>query len=89
MEKTKTKVISRIEPLKPNDTERTMFSAQTANELINAINAFLAMKGAGGIKVHKADAGFVIDGSAITGSKKTTTDPGGTTIINNRADTWL
>jgi hypothetical protein len=61
-------ITDKIKPLVPDDDSRTMFSAATANELIYAINAFLGLKGTGGIRVTKADAGFVIDGSNVSGS---------------------
>jgi hypothetical protein len=43
----------------------TALSAERMNEIVDAINAFLDMRGQGGIKVSIADGNVVIDGSDI------------------------
>ena len=78
----------KLEPFSEGDENRTAFSAETMNELIDAINAFLGLRGTGGIRVIKADAGFVIDGRHVSGSGTgggggTTSSYSGSNIVYN------
>lgn len=65
----------KIELFVEGDDKRTAFSAAVMNEIINAVNAILAMEGKGGTRVIKSDSKFVI-WSSVTGS--TSSGSGGT-----------
>lgn len=76
-----------IEPLKSDDSSRTMFEASVANELIDVLNAFLQMKVIGGT-VTFSDANVVIQMNS--GSLGHGGGGGTTTNINSYGgDTWL
>ena len=70
------------------DSSRTAFSAETMNEIIDAINAFILMRGAGGTKVYPAESGYVIysSGSVATISGSIT---GSSTSTTGIGDVWL
>jgi len=71
--------MKQIKRFVPGDSERTAFSADVMNEIIDALNAVLNMRGEGGTKVYAADAGYVIYSSgslanvsgSLTGSSST------------------
>ena len=65
------KLPDKLAPFIPGDDNRTAFSADVLNEIVDAINPFLNMKGAGGIKVIKSDANIVIAYTGLTGSGAT------------------
>ena len=69
-------LVDKIERLKEDNSERTMFSAATANELIDLLNAIRKLEVKDG-KVIWSDAKVVIEfsGSAGTG--------GGENVTNN------
>lgn len=69
------------------DGERTAFSAGVMNEIIDAINSLILMRGEGGTKVYKAESGFVIYSSGSIGSSESEAPP--TTVIYDGRDTWL
>lgn len=63
------------------------------DQMISVTNALLKMRGAGSIRVHKADTGFVIDGSYISGSNNNLPTSGsstsGSVTIYAISDVWL
>jgi hypothetical protein len=71
------KLPDKIEFFKEHDNSRTAFSAGVMNEMIAVLNAFLAMRGVNGVRVHWSDSGPVIDAN-VSGSG----GGSGTTIIN-------
>jgi hypothetical protein len=77
----------KIERLREDDFERTANSATVMNEIIDAVNAFLAAEGRGGLTITKADAGFIFESNgsgsaAASGSGGTTIISGSTSIYN-------
>jgi len=62
------KLPSRLEPYKADDYVRTAWSADCMNEIVDAINPFLNMKGVNGINVYKSDSNVVISYGGPTGS---------------------
>jgi hypothetical protein len=68
------------------DSQRTAFSAEVMNEIIDALNAFIAIEGAGGIRVYKSDNKIVI---AFSGSVSGSGGGGGniTQVTQSYGDT--
>ena len=66
------------------------FSAEFMNEIVDTCNAVRSMRGVGGVKIHIAESGYVIDGSGSfgTGSFGSGSDGSGSVIYDGR-DTWL
>jgi hypothetical protein len=58
----------KIERFAEGDNKRTAFSAETMNEIIDALNCLLASEGRGGIRIVKSDANFVWEYTGATGS---------------------
>lgn len=76
--------MKKIEPLIPGDSSRTAFSAGVMNEIITALNALIEMKGIGGTRVYRSEAGYVIFSSGSMG-----TSTGETPITLSSGDVWL
>jgi hypothetical protein len=49
-------------------SNRTMFSAGVANEVIAALNSLIGLEGKNGIKITKSDSNIVIEFTGATGS---------------------
>jgi hypothetical protein len=69
-------LVDKIERLKEDDSERTMFSATTVNELIDILNALRKMEVVGGQVIWSdSNVKLIVSGSGGTG--------GGGDVTNN------
>jgi hypothetical protein len=66
---------------------RTLLSASTANELVDAINALLNLRGQNGVKVVRAESGYVIEPDPTTADPTEPTGTGSGTL-NWRGEWW-
>lgn len=82
--------MDKIRRFEEDDDSRTAFSAEVMNEIIDKLNALILMRGAGGVKIYKADSGFVIfaSGSMNVSSGSSTPSSGSISYLGS-GDVWL
>ena len=81
--------MKKIELLVAGDSSRTAFSAGVMNEIITALNALIAMEGAGGTKVFASDAKYVIYSSGSVSNTTISGSMGSGSYSSTISDVWL